>query len=91
MKRNLRIKPPFFEIGPKNYLYGDQILDLAIYADQAAEKYDIRVIFTTPYALSLIHIFCHQHVIFKKISRILGPARHLIEGVHPVFALAYVH
>lgn len=50
MKRNLRIKPPFFEIGPKNYLYGDQILDLAIYADQAAEKYDIRVIFTTPYA-----------------------------------------
>ena len=26
------IKAPFFEIGPKSYLYGDQILDLALAA-----------------------------------------------------------
>lgn len=50
MKRNLCIQPPFFEIGPKNYLYGDQILDLASYAEEASCKYDVRVIFTTPYA-----------------------------------------
>ena len=50
MKRNLRIRPPFFEIGPKNYLYGDQIIDLARLADEASQKYDVRVIFTTPYA-----------------------------------------
>ena len=32
--RNVVLKPPFFEIGPKNYLFGDQILDLArIYPD----------------------------------------------------------
>ena len=43
------MEPPFFEIGPKNYLFGDQILDLARIADEAAEKYDVRVIFTTPY------------------------------------------
>lgn len=48
--RNLRLEPPFFEIGPKNYLYGDQIIDLARIADEAAAKYDVRVIFTTPYA-----------------------------------------
>ena len=44
------IRPPFFEIGPKSYLYGDQLLDLALAADAASEKYDIDIIFTTPYA-----------------------------------------
>lgn len=48
--RNLKLEPPFFEIGPKNYLYGDQVLDLARIADEAAAKYDVRVIYTTPYA-----------------------------------------
>ncbi len=42
------IKPPFFEIGPKSYLYGDDILNLAIAADKASEKYGVDIIFTTP-------------------------------------------
>ena len=50
MTRKRKLEPPFFEIGPKNYLYGDQIVELARIADEAAEKYDVRVIFTTPYA-----------------------------------------
>ncbi len=50
MMRHLKLEPPFFEIGPKNYLFGKQVLDLARIADKAAEKYDVRVIFTTPYA-----------------------------------------
>ena len=50
MKRVLRLEPPFFEIGPKNYLFGDQILDLARIADEAAARYNVRVIYTTPYA-----------------------------------------
>lgn len=50
MKRKLRLEPPFFEIGPKNYLYGQDIVDLAKAADEAARKYDVRVIYTTPYA-----------------------------------------
>ncbi len=42
------IKPPFFEIGPKSYLYGDDVLDLALAADKAAEKYKVDIIFTCP-------------------------------------------
>ena len=42
------IKAPFFEIGPKSYLYGDEILDLALAADQASEKYGVDIIFTCP-------------------------------------------
>lgn len=49
MYKGLHITPPFFEIGPKSYLYGDQILHLAKAADAAAEKYDVRILFTTPF------------------------------------------
>lgn len=44
------IKAPFFEIGAKSYLYGDDILKLAKIADTASKKYDIDIIYTTPYA-----------------------------------------
>lgn len=43
-----KVKLPFFEIGPKSYLYGDDILELAIAADKASEKYGVDIIFTTP-------------------------------------------
>jgi triosephosphate isomerase len=39
---------PFFEIGPKSYLVGDEVLELAKAADKAAEKYGVDIIFTTP-------------------------------------------
>lgn len=45
-----KIRTPFFEIGTKNYIYGDDVLKLAIAADEFATKYDIDVLMTTPYA-----------------------------------------
>ena len=42
------IRAPFFEIGPKSYLYGQDVVDLAIAADNASEKYGVDIIFTTP-------------------------------------------
>ena len=49
MNNKYRFHPPFFEIGPKNYLYGSDVVDLARIADEAAKKYEIHVIFTAPY------------------------------------------
>lgn len=49
MYKGLAIKPPFFEIGPKAYLYGERTLKLAKAADRAAQKYDVRIIFTPQY------------------------------------------
>jgi triosephosphate isomerase len=43
-----KIRTPFFEIGTKNYIWGDAVLELAKAADEAAEKYDIDVLFITP-------------------------------------------
>lgn len=49
MYRGLSIKAPFFEIGPKSYLFGEDVLELAKIADAASKKYDVDIIFTTPY------------------------------------------
>ncbi|MBQ9447462.1 MAG: triose-phosphate isomerase [Victivallales bacterium] len=65
MKQGCSIKAPFFEIGPKSYLFGQDVIDLAIAADEASKKYDVDIIFTTPIveiarvkaATSRIHVF----------------------------------
>ena len=48
MSKTCKIKAPFFEIGPKSYLYGQDVIDLAIAADKASAKYGVDIIFTTP-------------------------------------------
>lgn len=40
------IRTPFFVVNPKAYLYGEQALALACYADQLAEQYDLDIFFT---------------------------------------------
>ncbi len=46
MYKGIKIDPPFFEIGPKGYMYGERMLKLAKAADGASEKYDVRIILT---------------------------------------------
>lgn len=43
-----KIRTPYFEIGTKNYVYGDKLLEYALAADRASEKYDIDVLFIVP-------------------------------------------
>lgn len=43
-----KIRTPYFEVGVKNYIYGDTVLEYALAADRAAEKYDIDVLFIAP-------------------------------------------
>ena len=42
------IRTPFFELGVKNYVYGDTVLEYALAAERAAQKYDIDVLMTCP-------------------------------------------
>lgn len=43
------IRTPFFEVGVKNYIYGDDVLKMARVLDACAEKYDIDVLYLVPY------------------------------------------
>ena len=49
MHRTFSIKPPFFEFGPKAYLYGDTMLKLALAIDESALRHDVDVILTVGY------------------------------------------
>ncbi len=46
MYSGLKIEPPFFEIGPKAYLYGKALLKLAQHADKLSQKFNVRIIIT---------------------------------------------
>jgi triosephosphate isomerase len=79
MLKNKKIKPPFFEIGPKAYMYGDGMVVLAKVIDAAAKKYDVRVILTPQYtdiyrvaqATENVLVFA-QHMDSLPIGRGLG-------------------
>jgi triosephosphate isomerase (TIM) len=49
MYSGIEITPPFFEIGPKAYIFGKEALKLAIHADKISEKYNVQIIFTPQY------------------------------------------
>lgn len=48
MIKNYKIKEPFFEYGPKCYMYGETLLNIAKGLDELAEKYDVDVILDVP-------------------------------------------
>lgn len=50
MLKEKSIRPPFVEIGPKAYLFGEEIVNLAKVIDIEARRYDVRAILTPQYA-----------------------------------------
>ena len=79
MLKDKKLRPPFFEIGPKAYLFGEEMLALAKCIDEVAAKYDVRVIVTPQYtdiyqvaqATKNILVFA-QHMDSLAIGRGLG-------------------
>ncbi|GHT95097.1 triose-phosphate isomerase [Spirochaetia bacterium] len=73
------IKAPFFEFGPKAYMYGEEILKLAEYADKLAVEFDVDIILD-PQTIDIpviaghckhIHIFA-QHMDGIPVGRGMG-------------------
>ncbi len=79
MYKDFKINPPFFEVGPKAFLYGEEMLKLAKVIDKVAMKYDVDVIVTPQYTdISLlannterILVFA-QHMDYLPVGRGLG-------------------
>jgi triosephosphate isomerase len=73
------IIPPFFELGPKAYLYGNEFLELAKHADQLSIKYDVDIVLT-PQTVDIptivketenVFVFA-QHMDYLKVGRGMG-------------------
>lgn len=79
MIRQYKIKPPFFELGPKAYLFGEESVALAEEADRVGKKYDVSIIYTPQYVdiprivkeTDHIHVFA-QHMDSINIGRGIG-------------------
>ena len=69
MRNPVTLRRPFFEIGPKVYLYGQRALELALEADRVGARYGVDIIFTAQYtdiapiaaATRHLHVFA-QHM-----------------------------
>jgi triosephosphate isomerase len=79
MYRGIRITPPFFEIGPKAYLYGEGALALAKFADGLSEKFGVQILFTPQsvdlrlLAREMKHVLVFaQHMDYLEIGRGIG-------------------
>lgn len=72
----ISIQPPFFEIGVKNYIYGDEVLKLAQAADRASIAYNIDVIFLAPYTdIRRIAENTERLIVFAPYMDTLRPGR----------------
>lgn len=91
----VKIKAPFFEIGVKNYIYGDDVLKLAQAADRAAVKYDVDVLFLTPYVdIRRVAENTERLIVFAPYMDTLRPGRGMAdvlpEAVHAAGAKGVV-
>lgn len=76
MYSGLKIEPPFFEIGPKAYLYGRALLKLAQHADRLSQKYAVRIIITPQYVDIPLLVRETEHVlVFAQHMDALKPGR----------------
>lgn len=63
------LEAPFFELGPKAYIFGDELVALARHADALSAKYDVRIILT-PQAVDIPRLV-------KETSHLLIFAQHM--------------
>ncbi len=72
----VKIRTPFFETSVKNYIYGDAVLEFAKAADRAAVKYDVDVLFISPYTeIRRIRENCPHLILLAPHMDTLRPGR----------------
>ncbi len=78
MYKNYKIRAPYFEIGPKCFMWGERMLKLAKEVDKIAYKYDLDVILTPQYAdIRLLAENTHYVHIYAQHMDDLYPGRGL--------------
>jgi triosephosphate isomerase (TIM) len=76
MRPELEITPPFFEIGPKAYTYGSDLIELARQADSLSRTYDVQIIITPQYVdIPLVAQAVERLVVFAQHMDSLTPGR----------------
>ncbi len=75
-RRKIGITPPFFEIGPKAYMFGEDVLALARHADALARAHDVQIIITPQYVdIPLVAREMESVLVFAQHMDALEPGR----------------
>ena len=78
MLKNFDIKPPFFEVGPKAIIWGEEMFALAKVIDKTAMKYDVDIIVTPQYTdIKLLADNTERILVFAQHMDALTPGRGL--------------
>ena len=78
MYKELKITPPFFEVGPKAIIWGEEMLALAKVIDKTAMKYDVDIIVTPQYTdIKLLADNTERILVFAQHMDALVPGRGL--------------
>jgi len=76
MRSDLKITPPFFEIGPKAYAWGGDIVRLARRADEWSAVYGVQVIVTPQYVdIPAVAQSVERLLVFAQHMDALAPGR----------------
>ena len=76
MVKDYKISEPFFEYGPKCYMYGETLLNMAIGLDKLAEKYDMDMVLDIPDTeIYQKMIAAHKRNIHKQAINLPAPQR----------------
>lgn len=72
----IQVRTPFFETSVKSYLYGDDVLDFALWADEAAARFDVDTLFIAPYTeIRRISERCPNLILLAPYMDLLLPGR----------------
>jgi triosephosphate isomerase len=72
----LEITPPFFEVGPKTYSYGQDLLRLAVRADYLSAEYGVQIVLTPQYVdIPLVARAVDRVLVFAQHMDFLEPGR----------------
>lgn len=90
-----KVSTPFFVVNPKNFLHGEELIDLAKKADYLSGKFDIDVFFTTPPTelkrivdASSNLIVTSQHMDYQEVGNSMGKI--IAEELHDIGVQAVV-
>lgn len=84
-----QIRTPFFETSVKNYIYGDAVLEYAIEADKAGIKYDVDVLFISPYTeIRRIREHTKRLIVIAPYMDTLRPGRGMADVLPEALAAA---
>ena len=71
-----KIKVPYFEVGVKNYIYGDDVVEMGKHLENLSVKYDVDIIYIVPYMeMRDVARATEKLIIFAPYMDILRPGR----------------